>query len=72
MLRQSHWLGLWTPSAMSRWSVGPQQPVDVDGIAQRQDLFDHLRLLLDCQELLGKVLYNVTELATLQDGALKK
>lgn len=50
---------------MSRWSVGPQQPVGVDGIAQRQDLFDNLRLLLDCQELLGKFLDNVTEMATL-------
>lgn len=35
-------------------------------------MLDDLRLLLDCQELLGKVLHSVTEEATLRDGSIKK
>lgn len=58
------------PLAISRWGVGPQSPEGGIGIAPKQDVFNGLRLLLYCRELLGKD--SVTEEATLHDGGIEK
>lgn len=66
--------GLWArtavelaePSATSRQSTRPGR------VTPSQDEFDGLCLLLDCQELLGKVLNSVAKEAILRDGGAKK
>lgn len=44
---------------ISRWQPG-------------QGVFDRLRLLLDCQELLGEVLDSIAKKAGLGDGGVEK
>lgn len=57
---------------MRRPGAGPRRPVGNGTVTPRQEMFDGLCLLLDCRELLGKVLNSVGEEATLRDGGTEK
>ncbi len=53
-------------------STGPRQPVSGSEITLRQYVFDHLYLILNCRELLGKIHDSVAQLAKLGDRSVRK